>query len=234
MFIADEYPKRIDLQIDSYDTLPDFSIKIGGAIVLSSDVVCQYMYNTYGNYKTLSPLFTLWGMYYYTHIADLSRAWDAWTATYNPLDNYNGTETTVRQHMDGEDTETITHGKTTTNTANNVTNETQTTSVDNDNYRPDTKNTQSGSTTSSDSGTTTTTRDRTTKSLTIGDTTYTADIVEGETRERHGNLGVTTSQQMITSEIEMRKNPLLLLFIDEFISTYAYYIGGGFNDPDYI
>lgn len=234
MFIYDNYPKRIDEQINGYEITPDFTIKIDGVTVLDSSVVLAYIYNTYGNYKTCAPIYNLWINYYNTHIADLTRAWTAWTAEYNPLDNYNGVETTVRQHMDGEDTETVTHGKTTTNTANNVINETQTTSVDNNAYRPDTKNTQSGSTTSSDSGTTTTTRDKTTKSLTIGNTTYTADVVEGETRERHGNLGVTTSQQMITSEIEMRQNPVLLLYIDSFISTYAYYIGGGFNDPDYI
>ena len=56
--------------------------------------------------------------------------------------------------------------------------------------------------------------------------------VDGETVSGHdisyhkltkgGNLGVTTSQQMIENEIEMRLRPLLKMYLDTFVKEYAY------------
>ena len=55
---------------------------------------------------------------------------------------------------------------------------------------------------------------------------------EGETRgsstiERtlhtHGNIGVTTNNQLIEAEIEMRKLSLAEMIIDDIINEYTYY-----------
>lgn len=236
MMIHEGFPKRIDEQIDEYAILPDFSVKdANNAVILTSNDVSSYMYNMYGNYKTVGNLWDLWRLYEGLHHADFLKAWAAWNDNYNPLENYNGTETTVRMKQDGTETERVTHGKTTTNSTGTggVVNETQTTSVDSTSYRADTKNIQTGSTTNAETGTTTTTHETSEKSLSIGGETYTADYVEGETKNRHGNLGVTTSQQMIESEINMRLNPLTIMYIDTFISEYAYYFEGGFSRDNY-
>ena len=226
MIIETGYPKRIDIQlIEQADENHDYSIKDGDNVeILSSANWCAYIDSKYGNYKTCKAVFLLWSIYQATHYNDFLKAWAAWNSIYNPIDNYNGSETTVIQKMDGKQTETITHGKVTTNAtgANGVVNETQTTSVDNGSYRNDTKNIQTGTTTATDSGTTTTAKDTDPKSLTVGETTYTADYVEAEEKNRHGNLGVTSTQTMIKEEKDMRLNPLLCEYLDNFIDEYAY------------
>ena len=128
--------------------------------------------------------------------------------------------------MDGDETETITHGKTTTNSTGDdgIVTTTQVTTFDSTTPRDDTKTTNTGTTTAEESGTTTTGKVKSTKNLTFDETTYTADKIEAETNERHGNLGVTTSQQMITSETEMRMNPITMLYLDTFVSEYCYYV----------
>lgn len=228
MFNSSGYPRRIDEQIDEYISPPPISdiTDNNGNVILSSNLLLSYLYHTYGNYKTNAPMSQLWFMYDAIHHADFLKAYDAWTATYNPLDNYNGSETNVYLTNDGEETETITHGKTTTTTANDIINETAVTTFDSAAYKPEGKNEQSGSSTDTESGTTTTRRDRTEKTLTVDGETYTADNVHAELKKRSGNLGVTTSQQMITSEVDMRLNPLVTMYIDTFISEYAYCILG--------
>lgn len=228
MFNSSGYPRRIDEQIDEYISPPPVSdiIDSNGDIILTANLLLNYLYHTYGNYKTNAPLSQLWFMYDAVHRADFLKAYTAWTATYNPLDNYNGSETNIYLTNDGIEMETITHGKTTTTTANDITNETAVTTFDSNTYKPEGQSTQTGSSTDAESGTTTTQRDRTGKALTVDGETYTADNVHAELKKRSGNLGVTTSQQMITSEIDMRLNPLVIMYIDTFISEYAYCILG--------
>lgn len=228
MFIREDYPKRIDVQIDEYTTpLPISDIKDNeNNVILTANLLISYLYNTYGNYKTNAPLANLWFIYDSTHHADFLKAWSAWNAQYDPLENYNGTETNVRQYMDGETTQTVSHGKKTTNTilGDGMKTETKVTTFDSTTPRDDNITTNTGSTETADSGTTTTTTDQSVKSLTVDGKNYTADKIEAETNTRHGNLGVTTSQQMITSERDMRLNPLITMYLDTFISDYAYYV----------
>lgn len=222
-----EKPETINDQIATYSANEKRLFVITdneNNVIMSGNEVLDYMSEMYGCYKTRSWLHSLWTVYKSTHYADFLRAWDAWNANYNPLENYNGDETNVYLTNDGAETETTTHGKSTTTTANNVTNTAYSTTYDSDVEKETDKNVQSGSTTAADSGTTSVTRDRNTKNLTVGNTTYTADNVHAEIKNRHGNLGITTSQQMITSEIDMRMKPLIQMFIDVFISDYAYYI----------
>lgn len=71
-----------------------------------------------------------------------------------------------------------------------------------------------------DDETITTEHDTTT--LTVDGTTYTAHDVTATKLSKGGNLGVTTSQQMIESEISMRLQPLIKMYIDTFVREYAY------------
>lgn len=222
-----------DTEVNSEWTLKDTN---NNTIIDGTDVLL-YIYDAYMYYKSQSPITYLWVQYKKIAYNDFLKAYTAWTATYNPLENYNGEELTVRQKMDGLITETITHGKSTTHSlgTGGVVSTTESTSADDTSYRNVDKTTQTGTTSDTDSGTTTTTTDTTTKSLSVGGETYTADYVEGETKKRHGNLGITTSQQMILSEAEMRLNPLVLMYIDNFVRNYCYYIGGALdNDVDFL
>lgn len=228
MFINSNYPRRIDEQIDEYISPPPISdiTDNNGNVILSSNLLLSYLYNTYGNYKSNAPISHLWFMYDAIHHADFLKAWAAWTAEYDPIDNYYGIETNVRQYMDGDETETITHGKTTTNStgSDGIVTVTQVTTFDSTTPRDDTKTTNTGTTTATDSGATATSKVKTTKNLTVGETTYTADKIVAETNTRHGKLGATTIQKLLTCETEMRLNPLITMYIDAFVSEYCYYI----------
>lgn len=43
--------------------------------------------------------------------------------------------------------------------------------------------------------------------------------------KRSGNIGVTTTQQMAESEIQLRRHDLLVEFVGRFINEYCYYVG---------
>lgn len=230
-----EYPKTIDEQISGYYNadIAHFDLKDkDGNIIASGGEVLGYFTNTYSGYKTQITLFNLWDVYNAIHKPDFLRAYEASVLEYNPISNYDSKETNVYLTNEGKEKNEVKHGKTTTNTANDVTNETKTTSDVSADYRNEEKTIQSGSTTVSDSGTTTTDITREAKSLTVGEKTYSADEVRAEIKEKSGNIGVTTSQQMLQSEIDLRMNPVVMLYLDEFANTYFYYVGGCWNDFD--
>lgn len=64
-------------------------------------------------------------------------------------------------------------------------------------------------------------------SMTFDNTTYTADYITAHELSRSGNIGVTTSQQMIQSTIDLYKQSLLYDYIYDFISRYTFYAAGG-------
>lgn len=191
-------------------------------IMLGEDIVV-YLAKMYPNYKTLTPIFTAWQIYNSLHFDDFLKMYDAMIMTYNPIENYNSETIIADIKQDGQITETITHGKTTTDTANNVSNERQVTTFEDTTYRPDSKTTQNGSTTQAESGTTTTEKEHTTVvERTIDGQTYTGDEINEHVEKKHGNIGVTTTQQMIESEIALRFKPVIQLYIDTFVKEYFY------------
>ena len=156
-------------------------------------------------------------------------------AQYNILDNYNGKET----HTITE-TNTKTGGiETTGNNTNNTTtsgentNNTSTTATGTNTEKVTTFETENlktagGADTTSDSTTTdTTTTSNTLTGTATANTTQTFNNVTdtknfSETTERAGNLGVTTSQQMVMSELDLRSKYICAkMVIDKFIEVYC-------------
>ena len=184
------------------------------------DLYCNDMYPKFYTYNEV-------------HADDLKRALDAWNATYNPLDNYNGKE--VRVNIDNVGTETTIrendplHNTVTSTAVDGTYTETKTTTDTSDSYRGQTKDEQHGGTVTTDDVKTTNTKSRENTTLSIDGDSYTAHDVRGEIYTRAGNLGVTTSQQMITSECEMRLNPVIKNYLDRFIYMYASYVGGAWD-----
>ena len=62
----------------------------------------------------------------------------------------------------------------------------------------------------------------------------TAHEVEINTNKTYGNIGVTTSQQMLQSEIDLRKQHLIRQYIDRFCKDYMFYVGGDYCVYSYI
>lgn len=125
---------------------------------------------------------------------------------YNPIENYNSTET-ENIEITGENSSTSEISTTATGeTTSNTTGETTETlsPYDSENFNNNTKNNSSANTTENTSSS-----DNSSNTM-----SGTSSQTNARTLKRSGNIGVTTSQQMIQSEIELRKNDLINDFFD--------------------
>lgn len=159
---------------------------------------------------------------------DIERIYDALQEDYEVLDNYNGstittigTKTTTNVY--GEQKSIFGHGATSTTMGGG------TDTIEN-------KKANSESTLTSDSylndeKTEQTNASRTNSTIAYDDdntinehTDTSTDSGNTVTEVKHGNLGVTTSQQMLTSEIELRKktNFYRILIEDMFLHNYLF------------
>ena len=70
---------------------------------------------------------------------------------------------------------------------------------------------------------------------TVGNTTIRTNTVKTNTNTltRHGNIGVTTSQQMAESEIKLRFYNMADNIVKKFISDVCFYAGGCDYNDDY-
>lgn len=132
-----------------------------------------------------------------TRLDGWNRIVNALSAEYNPIENYDRKEDITRGWQDkGTDTENLIGNSQGSSTSNTVANRQERQSAfDSDTYTPigmeDTTADQTG--TSKEDSTT----DRTMN--------YGRGRDETETVRAHGNIGVTTNQQMITEEIRVRE-----------------------------
>lgn len=127
---------------------------------------------------------------------DFERMYKALRAEYSPIENYDRTENTIRDYQNsGQDKEVSTLGTSTTLThTGNDSAETQVSAYNESEYANRDKETQNYNTTTETKGS--------------GSDTITTDYglrrVESEDTRVHGNIGVTTAQQMITEEMKLR------------------------------
>lgn len=223
-----------------------FAIKNGNTTIKSADDVLNYLLYTYEYWKTVAPIETAWAVYESMHHADFEKALAAWNSEYNPLHNYDGKEKTILLRSEGkttvvDDGESHTapdsvRNKVTTQATEGAQTETTTenevTTYDSQTPRLDNKSTVTSAPTGGEetiynlkTDTTTdntNTRERTNTTITHDGKTYTAHDISINELEKGGNLGLTTSEQLILQEIEMRLKPLIKMYLDTFISEYAY------------
>ena len=169
------------------------------------------------------------------YMTEARNIYNALNAEYNILDNYNGKETHTITETNTKTGEIATTGNNTNNTSTtgNNTNNTSTNTTGSNTekvttFETDTLKTAGGADTTTDSTTTdTTTTSNTLTGTATANSTQTFNNVKDardftETTERAGNLGVTTSQQMINSEIELRvKNNLVDILLNKFVELYC-------------
>ena len=126
---------------------------------------------------------------------------------YNPIENYNSSET---ETSTSENSTTTGNENTTTTTTNSTTeNSGETTNkvspYDNENFNNDNNTT-----------TTNTTTGNATDTTTINDSgNMSSNGTSSRTLTRKGNIGVTTTQQMIESEYELRAKNLVFEFLEK-------------------
>lgn len=154
---------------------------------------------------------------------DIIRAYYARTLEYNPLDNYNGYEKIETTH--GK-TETTTRGTTDTRTLNlsdSLTNgSTVTTSTDVYGVNSATA-VPSDITTAAHTGSDSTTHTGTDTLVRTGSDTVADTGTDTVETEKSGNLGVTTSQQMLNAETDLRMQPFVFRVVNLFMKLHTVY-----------
>ena len=163
-----------------------------------------------------------------------SKGWqDTWTkwsealsAQYDPIENYNRYEDLKEEH-EGSDSRTgSTQGSTNASgsNSNNTSGSTSSSSEDkvsafnSTEYQNKDKNTSSGSGSSNASGTYSDNGSSSSSSSDAG----TNQHLTKHTNHIHGNIGVTTSQQMLESEMKLRENyNIYRLITDLFIREFC-------------
>lgn len=126
---------------------------------------------------------------------------------YNPIENYNSSES---EEITTANTSTTGNENTTTTTTNTETNSTGETTnkispYDSENFNNDSNLNNSANSTISGNDSTTTTDSG----------NITANGNTSRTLTRKGNIGVTTTQQMIESEFELRSKNLVFEFLEK-------------------
>lgn len=127
---------------------------------------------------------------------DFARMYEALRAEYSPIENYDRTEDLKRELVNsGQDRETTTLGSaTTTKHTGDDTTQTQVSAYNEAGFTNRDKETLTYNTVAETSG----------KGSDTNTTVYGHKRTEKEENRIHGNIGVTTSQQMIIEELEMR------------------------------
>lgn len=232
--------------------------KADNSVMYSAETIhsmmCEYAAR-YINAKSINDFIYKWLYYNNYKIADLQRAYDATYSTYNPIDNYSMTESTldITNHGDITRTRSVDDEHNTVTTANNY-DFTQTTAAGEDtpttsNYittdddtspRLQSQSTTTGETTVNtaadindnyttvtDDMTITNAETHTQTSMTVDGNTVSGDTILSHKTERTGNIGTVTSQNMITQEQEIRQRSLVYDYVYDFIAKYTFYAMGG-------
>ena len=180
------------LGISSLEVYTTFTIKYFNFIYISSDVTEVA--------SIISNLAEIYNNEYTTKVSML-------LMDYNPIENYNSSET---ETSTSENTTTSGNENTTTTTTNSTTkNSGDTTNkvspYDSENFNNDNNTT-----------TTNTTTGNATDTTTINDSgNISSNGTSSRTLIRKGNIGVTTTQQMIESEYELRAKNLVFEFLEK-------------------
>lgn len=223
--------QKIMSEVRVYDALQqmylaeyDFSITVEGTEMYTAPDVyaelCRYATFSYIDVSaTITRFIDRWEAWIRQQGGDLLRAWQALRTEYNPINNYDMSETSADGTKRDADHDTVTPYGSTTMTTRNT--------------RPGVDSTGDGVTvgTSTSEQTyqqyyvdTDRTHDNTLADATLG-SSY--NDLKHHTLQRSGNIGVTTSQQMITAELDLRKQDLLADFVARFIEKWCSLVHGG-------
>lgn len=144
--------------------------------------------------------------------ANLKKALDAFFSEYNPIENYdNNEESTTTTGAKEENFKKGTNTDTTEVGQGIITTKSDVTSYESNTF--------------SDADKVTTDESARTTTTTMGersDVRTEKEHVDKFTKRIHGNIGVTTSQQMIESELELRKRNVVTEYLTEFATMYFF------------
>lgn len=208
------FPKVID-NIDKYKNIFD-NVHLFETLKISTPDLYKYFTIKYSDfrYRSDNELTIAETVNFVTEIYNdnFTRKINALTIEYKPLENYDSTETE-------EITNDLTQKSNTTTNSTTTTNNTTSSSEENiSKISPYDSETFNNNT--SDTGTISGTGETTTTDENKNDLTNTENGKTSRTMTRHGNIGVTTSQQMLESELNLRKFNI----IDDYLKLISDYI----------
>lgn len=216
-FVTYGSSQSFDALLELSGTYNEESITIASASTVKNNLIQLFgercFYPLFSDSEIITPLNAtdkvkeMYATWKAEQLPDLLRAFYALQMEYEPLDNYNGyekVETTFGKTVKNEYGKevVITHGKTN--------------SLATDIYGYNSSDASNSDLVTSTDGGTTKTKDDDEDNMTEGG----KETVESTKR---GNLGVTTSQQMLLSEWNLRKKNFVLDVIRDFIDTYTIY-----------
>lgn len=162
--------------------------------------------------NTKNPLVKKFESYNTLMSNNLKLQLDAMKSTYNPIENYDSNEETIttigvkeENFKKGKNTDTTEVGQGIITTKSDVTS-----------YESNTFSDADKVTTDESARTTTTTLGERT------DIRTEKEHIDKFEKRIHGNIGVTTSQQMIESELELRKRNAVTEYLTEFATMYFF------------
>ena len=209
---------------ESLSEITDFSeldCKIDTEKLIDGNFVAEFFDEFFGSFfffcssytlNAKNPLVKKFDSYNKLMASNLKSQLDVMKATYNPIENYDNNEETMttigakeENFKKGRNTDTTEVGKGLITTTSDVTSFESNTFADADKVTTD----ESARTT------TTTMGERT-------DTRTEKEHIDIFKKRIHGNIGVTTSQQMIESELELRKRNVITEYLKEFATMYFF------------
>ena len=208
---------------ESLSKITDFSeldCKIGTETLIDGNFVAEFFDEFFGSFfffcssftLTRNPLVKKFDSYNKLMKSNSKSQLDVMKATYNPLENYDSNEestttTGIKEEnfKKGTNTDTTEVGQGVITTKSDVTSYESNTFADADKVTTD----ESARTT------TTTLGERT-------DIRTEKEHIDKFEKRIHGNIGVTTSQQMIESELELRKRNIVTEYLTEFANMYFF------------
>lgn len=194
------------------------SVIYNDAILIKSEYVEKSFYTKYKSWETLDLTTEDFKQTYILHneymAENLYKMIQAYTSEYNPIENFNSvssrTENFGQQiHIFNKGNESIINntGGSTDNTTEYVT------SYDSNTFSESNKITQQNGE-----------KINTIENSNREDRDTLENYSNTITENKSGNIGVTTSQQMIESEIDLRLKNIYDMYIDKFIKNWCYLI----------
>lgn len=209
---------------ESLNTITDFSVldcKMIDTVLILGKTVAEIFEEFWGSFYFFCSSYTLddenplakkFKTYNNQMAANLKKSLDAFLSTYNPIENYDSNEESTtttgakeENFKKGANTDTTEVGQGIITTKSDVTSYESNTFADVDKVTTD----EAARTTTATMG------ER-------SDVRSEKEHIDKFTKHIHGNIGVTTSQQMIESELELRKRNVIFEYLTEFANMYFF------------
>ena len=218
------------------DCIPeeDMSLSVNDSVICSSDDVKNILVKRYGLRTYVgAELFTDnpkelflsdWQLFCRKNSKSIDSIWNSLNAEYSPIENYDRTEVTTTLNNENNTTEylgsvesvksgsveSVRSGREINSNGNGITSTTCVTGYNEGSFVEDSKNVTTGNTETKDTNNFTNRKDI--------DTNKQENTVNSRV---HGNIGVTTNQQMITQELELRKQSAIDCIIKSFVDEVS-------------